>query len=64
MAASWGVGLPLYIESAVEEACKHIFIKEDRKVKFYTTEIKEDLENLGAAANAIQNFLEEYAARD
>lgn len=55
--------IPSYVKRAVEEAKKHIFINEARKVQFYVTEIKEQSEILGAAANAIQNFLEAYCEK-
>lgn len=55
--------LPLYVEHAVASARKHIFIKAARQVEFYTTEIQDKTENLGAAANAIGNFMNEYCDR-
>lgn len=58
-----GVCFPAYIDSAKREAKRHIFMDEAGKVKFYTTRVTNQAENMGAIALAIGKFTKEYCGK-
>ena len=54
--------LPVYMEAAIEEAKKGIFIKKARDVRFFEASIDMHTEPIGAAALAMQAYFQEYCS--
>ena len=52
--------LPVYMEAAIEEAKKGIFIRKAREVRFIEATIDTHTEPIGAAALAMQAYIREY----
>ena len=52
--------IPLCVETAFEEAEKHIFMNASREVSFFISSLESHVLTLGAVGYAIENYFDEY----
>jgi predicted NBD/HSP70 family sugar kinase len=52
--------IPLCMETAFEEAEKHIFMNASREVSFFISSVESQVLTMGTLGYAIENYFDEY----